>query len=336
MKRGRGQPGKKLPATRVKDNSRLESPMGARVAGSRPRSVVRRMEVWADLDVDLAFSNPHEAWVYCSADISNLAHAWMPPQNDTTLPQTEQEKRNVVQALLHAMLDNSECLDKDSKAFTHRISGGTYYKREQMEKVCWDIMLLTFRLHTEGPQILSIYDQKFLKIINKTRNFTFRERIEAICDLLRLFKTRLVPLMKGDTLQHTVAAPNDALDSAHANQKQGRKRARFYKLGQAIEVERKKAGGAEQTRTADRDSGDEDANPVAIASSRRGRTRSAAQTLGRGNAASTSNIPCQSTLNSRKRVFEAFEDDNGGEEVVEDSFEHFSSEDADGDYEDDL
>lgn len=72
---------------------------------------------------------------------------WMPPVPDATIPTNDAQRAGYVRRLLLAMRNRDEVLDKDVEAKRYNATGvddmgdGYYYKEEDMEKVCWEIVV---------------------------------------------------------------------------------------------------------------------------------------------------------------------------------------------------
>jgi hypothetical protein len=84
---------------------------------------------------------------------------------------------------------------------------------------------LAEQLHREGPSALSIRDPNYLLQIRASAHLTFEQRVRVIATLAMEWKARNDGLIKGDTLQTTVAAPLEALHSARANAEANKHRA---------------------------------------------------------------------------------------------------------------
>lgn len=88
----------------------------------------------------LNFKSHHHAWESCAEELAQAKGAWMQPQNDDTIPETQEDRENVVSQLLGAMVDMSYSEDKDSRVNKARwTDGNAAYDIKQLEKCCWDI-----------------------------------------------------------------------------------------------------------------------------------------------------------------------------------------------------
>jgi hypothetical protein len=155
--------------------------------------------------------------------------------NDITVPKTQLDRIRVASQLLVAMEDISGCDAKQKGALTFKNRWEKpFYKREEMAKVCWKIVEAAERLHTEGPRSLSIYDLKALTEVKKSRNLTFAGRIDAICEMLRTSKSRCDKLMKGETLEMVVGAPQQMLKNIDMNATSNSNRAKFIQEGRKV------------------------------------------------------------------------------------------------------
>ncbi|CAO2649828.1 Nn.00g011200.m01.CDS01 [Neocucurbitaria sp. VM-36] len=205
----------------------------------------------------LTFTNLNEA----RNAVLNRALDWMPPSPDPTIPTTDSQRANYVLRLLLAMRNRNNVLDKDVESKRYNATGqddmgsGYYYKEEDMEKVCWEIVHIAEELHNRGPNTLSIYDRETLKNVKKDINLTFEERMQCVIKLLCFFKSKCDAFMKGSTLEETVALPLQRLTQALTNRDQNDKRAKIIAAGRKA-----KDGSAEGTATPDPDNDDDDTN----------------------------------------------------------------------------
>lgn len=91
-------------------------------------------------DVTLYFNNRDEA-------VHGMkAPNWSPPDDDETIPDTDEKRQDCVRKLVAAMLDLSKYNDKDGSVFKKRwyvVGEGRkdFYDPKAIEKVCWDILV---------------------------------------------------------------------------------------------------------------------------------------------------------------------------------------------------
>ncbi|KAF2029452.1 hypothetical protein EK21DRAFT_20542, partial [Setomelanomma holmii] len=184
----------------------------------------------------LHFANYAEALAgFASREV---AHNWQSPRDDQTIPKTQKDRAKYIIQLLAAFMNISACHDSDTvKSFQVRwaniANSQSAYTREQMETVCWKLLDIAIALHERGPVVLNIFDDAKLATVRKSRNFTFAERIQYICELLRLSKSRCETLLGWDDMDMTVAAPAQMISMAKTNKKQNVKRQEYLLKGRA-------------------------------------------------------------------------------------------------------
>ncbi|KAI4646964.1 hypothetical protein J4E93_005188 [Alternaria ventricosa] len=172
-----------------------------------------------------------------------IENDWVPPANDSTIPTTDEDRAEHVAELLAAMKDVSACPDnQDKDRFAKRLTPGAKKAiyEDQMEKVCWQLVDTAEKLHVFGPKSFSIYDTTPLETMHKSRNLTFGERIDSLCELLRLSKSRCFSLLKGENLETTVGAAPDKITGTILNNGQNRNRQEYIAEGR-VSVKEKKA-----------------------------------------------------------------------------------------------
>ncbi|KAF1846237.1 uncharacterized protein K460DRAFT_406455 [Cucurbitaria berberidis CBS 394.84] len=214
------------------------------------RMVLPDMALPENSDMSLNFTNLREA----RDSVLNRDLDCMPPSPDLSIPKTDEQRAGYVLRLLLAMRNRDDVLDKDveSKRYnatgTDDMGGGYYYKEEDMEKVCWEIVNIAEKLHIHGPNILSIYDRETLRNIKRDINFTFEERMQCLIKMLCFFKSRCDAFMKGSAMEETVAQPLQKLTQALTNRNQNDKRAKIIAAGRKVRKDLR-----EDTATPDRD-----------------------------------------------------------------------------------
>ncbi|KAJ4364145.1 hypothetical protein N0V83_009600 [Neocucurbitaria cava] len=169
--------------------------------------------------------------------VLNQSLNWMPPAPDDTIPKSDVQRASYVLRLLLAMRNRENVLDKDAASKRYNatgeedMGGGYYYRLEDMEKVCWEIVHIAEALHSHGPKVLSIYDRVTLHYIKKDMNLTFEERMEYLIKMLCFFKSRCDVFMKGSGLEEIVAQPFQKLSQALSNRGQNDRRAEYLAAG---------------------------------------------------------------------------------------------------------
>jgi hypothetical protein len=140
------------------------------------------------------------------------------------------------------MNDTSEARDSKGKntPFNNRWvlrsnNKNHFYKMDEMEAVCWDILDLAERLHAHGPIALSIYDPAALGEVRKSKSLTFDKRIGFVCQAMRMSKARCDSLMKGDGLATLVGSPSLKVRGTHLQKNQNARRAETIEKGRQVE-----------------------------------------------------------------------------------------------------
>jgi hypothetical protein len=166
-----------------------------------------------------------------------ISKDWQAPAQDDTIPRTKHARAQNVVKLLDAMQDTTQCKDQQSPpAFRNRWTSNAIHKPDpaHMEKVCWKLVDIAERLHTYGPSSLSIYDNETLQIAHKSRDLTFEQRIDNICALLRLSKSRCFSLLKNENLETTVSAPAQRIAGLKTNFTQNGRRQKYLVAGRSL------------------------------------------------------------------------------------------------------
>jgi hypothetical protein len=152
-------------------------------------------------------------------------HNWQPLRTDVTIPQTQADRNRYVAQLKTAMVDISQCNDStNTTSFQERWAniarGISVYAPQDMDMACENLLDVAEHLHRHGPSSLHIYDSSKLRTISQSRNLTFARRIETLCALLRLSKSRCDMVMDFDDLGVTVGAPAYVISMIKSNKKQ--------------------------------------------------------------------------------------------------------------------
>ncbi|KAF2993589.1 Proteoglycan-4 [Curvularia kusanoi] len=157
---------------------------------------------------------------------------FVPPHPDHTIPRTYVERSNYVLKLFNAFQDTSACKDtKGGHIFRKRWADLDFYNAQEIEKVCWHMLDIAERLHTEGPVSLDCHDEETERKVWCSRDYTFEERIDNICHLLRYTKHSCDTLMKGDNFISVVGAPLSKTSGAKTMVKQNNKRQKWIRNG---------------------------------------------------------------------------------------------------------
>jgi hypothetical protein len=188
--------------------------------------------------VALSFSSRDAAAAAAAQKLANkLANEFRRAHEDASIPQTADERLEIVRTLFGAMKDVSRAKDIESEGVTSRWGpkASKSYDDVDIEATCWEIVTLAERLHREGPSALSIRDPNYVVHIKNCAKLTFDQRMRVITTLAYQWKARCDGLIKGDTIQTVVAAPLEALQSAVNNWAANAKRAKLYKFAKAHE-----------------------------------------------------------------------------------------------------
>ena len=161
-----------------------------------------------------------------------LESDWRAPSPDNTVPNTHRKRAEYVLMLLNALQDTSECKDnKNGFSFLKRWLNTGYYNVQEMEKVCWHMLDIAERLHTQGPAATNIYCQDAHKKLKASRGLTFEQRIVAICAMLKLSKHLCDNLLKGEGIETLVGAPKQKMSGAMTMMVQNQRRQKWITFG---------------------------------------------------------------------------------------------------------
>jgi hypothetical protein len=178
----------------------------------------------------LSFSSLRDAEIAMTSRY--MEYDWEPPAPDGSIPNTKIERSRYVLNILTAFQDTSTCKEnKNGSSFLKRWMSADYYDVQDIEKVCWHILSVAERLHSEGPSALKIYCAEAQRKVNSSRNFTFNERIEAICDCLKYSKSICDNLMKAEGIETLVGSPKLRMNSARTMLPQNVKRQQWMAQG---------------------------------------------------------------------------------------------------------
>lgn len=152
------------------------------------------------------------------------AFNWVPPQNDKSIPHNNATRLPYVRRLFGSIVDFSNCIEViDAQAclqeWSSQATCGPNTLSNQMEAVCWNIVLIAQTLHTKGPHALSILDSEKLKAVYKTRKLTFAARMDRVCNLLRYSKARCETALEFEDLEVLVGTPGQLTSHTQTNKK---------------------------------------------------------------------------------------------------------------------
>jgi hypothetical protein len=159
----------------------------------------------------------------------HVPHNWQPPRSDGSIPTNQTDREKYIVQLMAAFLDISKCSDSDTvKTYQQHWTGTTQDHTDtgyqDLETACWKILEVAEALHRVGPRCLHIFDKHKFRLAYKSRSMRFSQRIQALCDLLRLSKARCSRLLDFDELENTVAAPQYIHRLCEGNKHDNRKR----------------------------------------------------------------------------------------------------------------
>lgn len=98
-------------------------------------------------------------------------------------------------------------------------------------------------MHKHGPSHLPLHDPEFNKLVEKTREWTFGQRIDTLVQVMHLFKGRCDKLMKGGEVLMYIVNPGEVLATSKTNRIQNDKRQMLLGEGRKA-VKEKATGGA--------------------------------------------------------------------------------------------
>ncbi|KAG9194416.1 hypothetical protein G6011_04451 [Alternaria panax] len=161
---------------------------------------------------------------------------WHAPQEDETIPQTEEEHRKIVMMLVNAFKDMGIAKDTAANAYRKRFIPGetSYYQDWAIEACAWDIIDKATSIHTEGFSI-PIYDRSIVDCIGQTQKWLFQERIDWICQVLKSSKHVAVTLMKHEKNWVTIGAPHKLYSSTLVNTISNAHRGKWIKDGRGAD-----------------------------------------------------------------------------------------------------
>ncbi|KAF1837161.1 hypothetical protein BDW02DRAFT_474929, partial [Decorospora gaudefroyi] len=154
------------------------------------------------------------------AKASFPAPDWRCPADDPTIPTTDHDRRQWVQKLVTAMNNLTDIYDTKGPSFQKRwptTGNSTHYTSQGKEIVCWNILLLAEKMHRAGPGVLFSFLPRFWDNAEKTRAWTFQQRVGEIIELLARSKGRCETLMGNESLQSVVAFPSHLRVAAKRN-----------------------------------------------------------------------------------------------------------------------
>jgi hypothetical protein len=216
------------------------------------------------------FKNLAQAKHALETRVMSANTTWEPDTTDPSIPRDDNQQAKYVLQVLSAMKDTS--VAQDSTRHWPRGADDAklpYYHPSHVEKVCWVLISKAVALHTQGPRTLATYDPSALRNARIEQRLTFSARIDAMCALLRFSKSRCDRLMKGETFEIVVGAPQHLLNQSRMNKDQNQIKQGRLKKG--IEAEKMKTGSetCEPAQKRALESDDSEAETTASASRKR-------------------------------------------------------------------
>jgi len=157
---------------------------------------------------------------------------WYSPEVDPSIPVTAAEYRKFVRMLVLAFKDMTRAKDTQGNAYRKRLTPGegVYYQDWAIEACSWDIVGMAKDIHLNGFKV-RIYDKSIIDNISQTKDWTFGQRIEWICAVLKTSKQIGVTLMKNEKTWTTIGAPHKLYSSTIVNCVSNAHRGQWIKVG---------------------------------------------------------------------------------------------------------
>jgi len=159
---------------------------------------------------------------------------WYSPEDDPSIPATAAEYRKFVRMLVLAFKDMTRAKDTQGNAYRKRFTPGegVYYQDWAIEACSWDIVGMAKDIHLNGFKV-RIYDKSIIDSISQTKDWTFGQRIEWICEVLKTSKQIGVTLMKNEKTWTTIGAPHKLYGSTIVNCVSNAHRGQWIKVGRS-------------------------------------------------------------------------------------------------------
>ncbi|KAH5125479.1 hypothetical protein HBI68_093450 [Parastagonospora nodorum] len=133
---------------------------------------------------------------------------WKTPENDRTIPTTDDEKYTCVKSIVAAFRNNEGCKEVSTRpVFRNRWGAdATHYTKEELENAAWDIIDAMIHIHTVG-WTKKLLDQKLRDQVQKTMYCTFEDRFNGLVKLLTNSKRTCEDLLKSERFYTTIGNP---------------------------------------------------------------------------------------------------------------------------------
>ncbi|KAJ4299832.1 hypothetical protein N0V90_005078 [Kalmusia sp. IMI 367209] len=221
--------------------------------GSHSREDVAESQTAKLPEVDLFYADAR------SAVESNPGPAWRCPPNDTSIPETPEQKQAWVKKLVAAFLNVEGIKDKaggsvlekrwtrTTTAEGRRLLPGEFYGLQKIEVVCWDIVETAIKIHKQGVSWLKNFDPEVLNKAEKESKLTFEKRLNALVDTFRYYKSRCDKMMKYESNIITILTPGAKEKSAKSNREANDRRIVHLRNGKAMAAMAKEQDKNERT-----------------------------------------------------------------------------------------
>jgi len=171
---------------------------------------------------------------------------WKAPENDRTIPTTDDDKYDCVKSTVAALRNNQDCKEVATRpVFQNRwADDATYYNKEELEVAAWAILDCMIKIHTVGwtKQLL---DQKLRDQVQKTMFCTFGERFDALIKLLSHSKRTCEDVLKAERFYTTIGNPFEIEMRTSSNKNSNMRKGSVLKRKMKEMKERKNEGEEE-------------------------------------------------------------------------------------------
>ncbi|KAH6882499.1 hypothetical protein BKA58DRAFT_434259 [Alternaria rosae] len=120
---------------------------------------------------------------------------YLPLANDGRFPQDQAARTFYIRRLYEAFTDITQCIDSATVAnfdlrWATLSSSTSPYTPAMITTICHALLSIANNLHTQGPISLNVFDKGKLENVYKFRDLTFGARVDKVCELMRISKTR--------------------------------------------------------------------------------------------------------------------------------------------------
>ncbi|KAF2124455.1 hypothetical protein P153DRAFT_390499 [Dothidotthia symphoricarpi CBS 119687] len=178
----------------------------------------------------LHFSSLQEAQKACDRVM------WRGPADDTTVPQTDADCQKHVRQLVEAFKSVDDARDRKTGCYIRRFlkagssSNTGFYPDWTIEVCAWMILGEALKIYINGFNG-PVFDKELLSHFEQSREMTFQDRIQTICNVLKTTKNIAVTLLKGEKILTLVGSPQKLLHAAETNAKSNANRNEWVKIG---------------------------------------------------------------------------------------------------------